>query len=114
MQVDMYPQERGLAMTGRYEIANKTSAPIGRVYISQHRESDIRSLRFGQKVTRTIDDPSTGFYGYTLSRPMQPGERMVIEFEIAYSPKGILGGGLDTPVIYNGSFFSSAPRRSFS
>ena len=107
MQVDMYPEERALAMTGRYEIENKTAAPIAQVYISQHRESDIRSLRFGRKVTRTIDDPSTGFYGYTLARPMQPGERMVIEFEIAYSPKGILGGGLDTPVIYNGSFFSS-------
>jgi ABC-2 type transport system permease protein len=107
MQVDMYPQERALSMTGRYEIENKTANPIGTIYIAQHRDSDIRSLRFGQKVTRSTDDPDVGFYGYTLARPMQPGERMVIEFEIAYRPKGLMGGALDTPVIYNGTFFSS-------
>ncbi|HEU4851918.1 MAG TPA: M1 family aminopeptidase, partial [Telluria sp.] len=107
MRVEMYPQERGLAMTGRYEVVNKTAAPVRQVYIAQHRESDIRSLRFGQKVTKAIDDPAIGFYGYTLSRPLQPGERMVIEFEIAYKSKGLLGAGLDTPVVQNGTFFSS-------
>lgn len=107
LRLELFPQARSLAMTGRYQLENKTAVPIGQIYISQNPLSDIRSMRFGQKVVKAVDDTDIGFYAYTLSKPLQPGEKMTLEFEIAYTPKGLLGGGADSPVVQNGTFFNS-------
>ncbi|TFW16199.1 hypothetical protein E4L96_16885 [Massilia arenosa] len=104
---DIYPQQRTLGIRGTYQLENKTAQPVTQIYLSQDRDADIKAISFGQPVQRAIMDRQRGFYAYTLSKPLQPGARMQLDFTLRYEPKGILGLGLDTPVVENGTFFNS-------
>ncbi|MFP5392219.1 MAG: M1 family aminopeptidase, partial [Gammaproteobacteria bacterium] len=48
-----------------------------------------------------------GFYSYVLEQPLAPGERLTLQFELGYAPRGILGFASDTPVVGNGTFFNN-------
>ncbi|WP_395405639.1 ABC transporter permease [Pseudoduganella sp. UC29_106] len=107
LQVDIVPEKRALAVKGYYTLENKTAAPISTVYVQQNAEADFAPLRFSRTAHRVLNDKELGFYSYRLDKPLAPGERLAMEFNVAYAPHGILGLGKDTPVLGNGTFFQS-------
>ncbi|HEY1149831.1 MAG TPA: M1 family aminopeptidase [Pseudoduganella sp.] len=107
LQVDIVPEQRSLAVKGHYTLENKTAAPISTVYVQQNPEADFAPLRFSRTAHRVLNDQELGFYSYRLDKPLAPGERLAMEFNVAYAPHGILGLGKDTPVLGNGTFFQS-------
>ncbi|MGZ3182591.1 MAG: ABC transporter permease/M1 family aminopeptidase [Telluria sp.] len=108
VDADIYPDKRSVRLRGAYQLENKTGAPVSTVYITQDRDATIELLSFGRVVTRGIVDKEHGFYSYTFSRPLQPGEKLALEFALAYAPKGLPGLGSDTPVVGNGTFFNNS------
>ena len=107
LQVDIVPEKRSLSVKGNYTLENKTAAPISTIYVQQNAEADFAPLRFSRTAHRVLNDQELGFYSYRLDKPLAPGERLAMEFNVAYAPHGILGLGKDTPVLGNGTFFQS-------
>ncbi|HEX8615017.1 MAG TPA: M1 family aminopeptidase [Telluria sp.] len=106
LKVAIVPEQRRLTVTGVYQLDNKGTRPIDQVFISQDRLSSLK-VRFGQKITPLMTDRERGFYGYQLSTPLQPGQRLALEFDVEFEARGILGLESDTPVLANGTFFDN-------
>lgn len=106
LQVDIVPEQRSLRVHGAYQLENRGAAPIGEIFLSQARPNSDLRLRFSPGARLLLADKVRGFYAYRLATPLQPGARMALEFDLIAAPKGILGLGLDTPVLANGTFFN--------
>ncbi|MTV38218.1 ABC transporter permease/M1 family aminopeptidase [Duganella radicis] len=105
--VDIWPEQRALTVKGRYVLQNKTAQPVSDIIISQDNSVAQYHVRFSQQVRNGVQDAELGFYSYKLSTPLAPGAQLAMDFEISYTPQGILGLGRDTPVIANGTFFNN-------
>ena len=114
LKLAIVPEQRRLTVQGVYQLENKGTAPVVQVYLTQDRGASLK-VRFGQKVRPLLADRARGFYGYELSTPLLPGQRLALEFDVEYESKGILGYGSDTPVNGNGTFFnnSALPRLGY-
>jgi ABC-2 type transport system permease protein len=106
LKVDLVPEERRMKIRGVYQLENKTGKPITDIFVNQDQDARL-NLRFSDKVTPLVIDHERGFFGYRLATPMAPGARLAMEFDVDYSPHGILGLGMETPVRANGTFFNN-------
>ena len=105
LQVDIVPEQRSLRIRGAYQLENRSAAPISEVFVQRPRKGALQ-LRFSPGARVLLADQARGFYAYRLATPLQPGQRMALEFDLTHAPKGILGLGMDTPVLANGTFFN--------
>lgn len=106
LAVDIMPKQRRLLVKGRYQLENKGMQPIAELFVHQDRAATMQ-LRFSEQVRLLLSDQERGFRAYKLVKPLQPGARMALEFDLEFAPKGVLGLGMDTPVLANGTFFTN-------
>lgn len=104
LAVDIMPQQRSLRVTGTYRLENRSAAPLTDILLYLA-EGPAAGLRFSQAATLVTRDVARGFYRYRLAAPLQPGARLALAFDLAFTPGGILGMGRTTPVVANGTFF---------
>jgi hypothetical protein len=103
--VDIVPEQRSLHVRGAYQLENRGAAPIAEIFVQHPRDSTLK-LRFSPGARLLLADKARGFYAYRLAAPLAPGARMALEFDVVDAPRGILGLGMDTPVVANGTFFN--------
>jgi ABC-2 type transport system permease protein len=106
LQVDIVPERRSLRVRGAYQLENRGATPISEVVVHQARSSSL-TLRLSPGARLLLADKARGMYAYRLAEPLAPGARMALEFELNDAPQGILGMGLDTRVVANGTFFGN-------
>jgi ABC-2 type transport system permease protein len=106
LQVDIVPERRSLRVKGVYQLENRSAAPIVEIFLHQRPESTIK-LNIGSGARLLLADKARGFYAFRLPSALQPGQRMALAFDVAQQPNGILGIGMDTPVLANGTFFNN-------
>jgi len=104
LQVDIVPEQRSLRVRGTYQLENRSGAPVTELLLSQV-EGPAMQLRFSQPATLVTRDVERGFYRYRLATPLPAGARMALDFDLSFTPGGVLGMGRDTPVVSNGTFF---------
>ncbi|NML63220.1 ABC transporter permease subunit [Massilia sp. RP-1-19] len=105
LKVDINPEQRSLAVRGTYQLENRSGRPVTDIMVNQDRRAALK-LRFSQPVRQVIADRERGVWVYKLVSPLAAGARIAMAFDVGYAPKGILGMGLDTPVVGNGTFFN--------
>ena len=105
LKVDISPEQRSLAVRGTYQLENRSGRPVTDIMVNQDRRAALQ-LRFSQPVRQVIADRERGVWVYKLATPLAAGARIAMAFDVGYAPKGILGMGLDTPVVGNGTFFN--------
>ncbi|WLI89724.1 M1 family aminopeptidase [Massilia sp. R2A-15] len=106
LQVDIVPERRTLRVRGAYQLENRSGAPIADVFVQQARTSKL-SMRFSPGARLLLADKERGFYAWRLATPLAPGAKMALEFDLTDAPQGILGLGMNTPVVGNGTFFNN-------
>jgi ABC-type transport system involved in multi-copper enzyme maturation permease subunit len=106
LEVDILPEGRTLKARGSYQLENRSGAPLSDIILYQQRGASFQP-RFSLPARLVLADAERGFYHYRLAAPLQPGARLALGFELAYTPGGILGLGRDTPVVGNGTFFTN-------
>jgi ABC-2 type transport system permease protein len=107
LKVDLVPEQRRLVVKGYYQLENRSGKPVGEILVNQDRTAALR-VRFSQSARPVLADRARGLYIYKLGKPLQPGARLAMEFDVEYAPKGVLGLGMDTPVVGNGTFFNNS------
>lgn len=104
--VDIYPDKHGAAIKGYYIIKNKSKRNVDSVILNVFASAKINSFRFEKPATAVLSDKDNGFYIYKLASPLQPGDSMRLDMDMAYFPEGFRNSP-DRAIVENGTFFNS-------
>ncbi len=105
-EVDIFPETRRMEARGHYRLQNRTARPIGVLHLNLDPRVEVKALRFRpHRLVRR--DAELGYSIYRLDRPLQPGEEMALDFEVAVQERGFVNGGSDTSLVANGTFFNN-------
>ena len=112
LDVRLFPEQRKLEATGRYELRNDTNAPIGEIHIRQG-DRDAEYLKLEVDGARLVsDDKKFGYRIFRFDRPLAPGATTTLNFVSRIWHRGFRAGNQATNVIENGTFannFDFAP-----
>lgn len=108
LNVDIFPKERNVYATGTYMLKNKTNSAIDSVHIIMPNNIDIKTLSFSTPAQLVLNKPEFTYRIYKLNKPMQPGDSIVLSFDVAQVSKGFENSftGLSSP-LYNGTFMNN-------
>ncbi|MCC2958194.1 hypothetical protein LK542_21450 [Massilia sp. IC2-477] len=104
--VDIYPEERRLAIRGSYVLENRTGKPVDSLPLQVNSDATVTWTRLPPHQV-VVSDKEAGFSILKLAQPMQPGERMPIAFTVDVRRPGFNNGGSPDTINLNGSFFNN-------
>lgn len=104
---DIHPQQRKIAFTGHYDIANKTANPIDTILVSVQEGLTHYRLKFDPPAKMIDEQRPMSLAVYRLERPLAPGSTGSLDFEVDYDPHGFPNDEAPTFVVYNGTFVNS-------
>ena len=104
--VDLYPEQRGVAIRGRYRLSNRGAAPLRTVYLqldtaAQTTLSQLPAHRV------LVDDARHGVRIIELAEALAPGASFALEFLVTAHPHGFTAAGNSGGVQHNGSYFTN-------
>jgi hypothetical protein len=105
--VDIYPAQRSADIRGTYTLENKTERAIDTLYISLQEDANVRALEVEGGSTIAAWDKRQGLQTRRLNKPMAPGEKRALTFELNYAHPGFVDGAPDNHFAENGTFFDS-------
>jgi ABC-type transport system involved in multi-copper enzyme maturation permease subunit len=112
LDVQLYPKQRRLLTNGRYDLQNKTNAPITDVHVRRG-DDDVRFVKMELAGARLVyDDPKFGYRIYRFAKPLAPGAASALTFTSEIWHRGFRAGAPATDIIENGTFvnnFAFAP-----
>jgi ABC-2 type transport system permease protein len=104
---DISPETETLEARGTYTLENKTGGSIDTVYVQLPGEQPVKKLSVGDAAQPVAQDLVHGFYTYKLPRPMAPGEKLPLSFDLVFHDVGFKEKGNRTDLAENGTFFNS-------
>ena len=112
MDVQLFPQERRLVTTGRYDLRNESGAPIDQLHVRQG-DRDLEWLKLDVAGARLVsDDKRFAYRIYKFDKPLAPGATTSLTFVSRLWRRGFRAQNPATDLIANGTFvnnFSFAP-----
>jgi len=112
LNVQLFPQKRMLLAEGRYDLVNKTNAPIGEIHVRQG-DQDTEYLKLDVAGAHLAsNDKKFGYRIYRFDKPLAPGATSALTFKSRLWRRGFRANGPATDVIENGTFannFDFAP-----
>jgi hypothetical protein len=107
LDVHLLPKERMLVADGRYDLVNKTSAPIREIHLRKGSES-LEWLRLDVAGAHLVsDDKKFGYRIYRFDAPLQPGQTSKVTFRSRLWRRGFRASGPATDIISNGTFINN-------
>jgi len=108
LNLDLFPNERGLHTAGTYTLQNKTSQPIDSVHVMLLPSVKINAISFSRPSSLVLNDSLYVYRIYKLAQPLLPGDSLVMSFNLDQLSKGFEHNftGLSTP-LYNGTFINN-------
>lgn len=112
LDVDLFPEERRLEVSGRYDLRNDTGAPIRDVHIRQGtRDAEFSQLELaGARLVS--NDEKFAYRIYRFDQPLQPGATTALTFKSRLWRRGFPARQPPTDLLENGTFvnnFAFAP-----
>jgi ABC-type transport system involved in multi-copper enzyme maturation permease subunit len=112
LDVQLYPKQRRMITNGRYDLQNKTNAPITDVHVRRG-DTDAEFLKMDLAGARLVsDDAKFGYRIYRFDKPLAPGATTALTFTSQIWHRGFRAGQPATDIIANGTFvnnFAFAP-----
>ena len=112
LAVELFPRQRRMVTDGRYDLVNRTGAPIRDLHVrAGDRDTDL--VRLGLPGARLVlNDAAFGYRIYRFDRPLAPGQSIAMTFRTQIWRRGFRANAPATDVIENGTFvnnFNFAP-----
>ena len=109
LKVEIYPYERDFTAEGYFWLKNKTALSIPDIHIQTDVQHDMKNeyLRFEGGASADTSYHRFGYTIYTLQKPLTPGDSVKMSFKTRFETQGFVGGGSNTDVVYNGTFFNN-------
>ena len=107
MDVQLYPNERKVITTGRYDLQNKTNVPISDVHVRQG-DRAAKYLELNIAGARLVsDDKKFDYRIYHFDKPLAPGAAASLTWKSQIWHRGFPAGTPDTDIIENGTFLNN-------
>lgn len=104
--VDIYPQERRVAIRGQYVLQNKTNGALDTLRVQNDITAHTELLNLpAHKVV--LDDQRLGFKIIELAQPIAPGASMTLAFAVDVVNRGFTNSGAPDTINHNGTLFAS-------
>jgi len=108
LRTDIYPETRGVHLSGSYWLKNKHAQPLDTVLLTFAHSPRIRQLELGRPAAALVLDDSTSHLRfYRLARPLAPGDSVELAMTLDYRELGFPNSGTNTDIVQNGTFFNS-------
>jgi hypothetical protein len=105
--IDIFPESRAFSGTAHYLLQNKTATPITQIHIVNAQQS-VSNVRFDRSFHK-VSSSSHDFYTiYALEQPLDPGDKLNMDFSVGYATHGFRDGGERPELAYSGTFFDSS------
>jgi len=108
LQIELYPEEEKAAIAGRYRLVNDTNAAIDTLHLATAAGVETRNVRWDRKARVTLRDRDLGYEIHSFEAPLLPGEQLVLDFEVAYEPRGFTNSGTKRVVLPEATYFEPA------
>ncbi len=106
MKVELYPRETRADISGSYAIENRSGVPLRQIDLQW--DNELQLLHFDMPgATLEKDHGRLAHRIYTLSEPMQPGEKRLVKFSTRLAQKGFVNSRPLTRIVENGSFLAN-------
>ena len=105
--VDIYPEQRRVAVRGHYRMENKSGVPLAELRLQLNRDVTTRFANLPAH-TVVIDDRDLGFRVLRLAQPIAPGAQLDLDFTVDVHPQGFTNKGDPDQLNLNGTFFNNA------
>lgn len=106
LDMDLHPKDLGFEAKGEAVVMNKTAVAIDSIFIEYNQ--NLKKLDIEGWGTVVFDDKDLGFRIYKLTNPLQPGDSLVMKYDILMAHKGFSAGRQPTNITYNGTFIHSS------
>lgn len=107
VKLDLYPEQRKALIHGHYHLQNRSNRPIYEIFVNIPQDTEIETLGFASRARQQVADTKLNFFTFKLDEPLEPNQKIRLDFKLAMRPRGVLGLGSDTGVIGNGTFLNS-------
>ncbi|MFT6205184.1 MAG: ABC-type transport system involved in multi-copper enzyme maturation permease subunit [Spirosomataceae bacterium] len=109
VKVDIFPESRDFTAAGYYWMRNKTNETISTIHVQNNKQEGVvlDSVSFSQSTTVKEDFEKFGYTIHKLSKPLQPGDSVKMDWKVSFETKGFVASGSNTNVVENGTFFNN-------
>jgi ABC-2 type transport system permease protein len=104
--IDIFPERRSLSGTGHFVLQNKTPQPISQIHITNQKES-VSNVQFDRPFHVISTSPRALYTIYQLDTPLAPGDKLNMNFTVAYTSRGFKDGNERPELAYSGTFFDA-------
>jgi ABC-type transport system involved in multi-copper enzyme maturation permease subunit len=104
LSVDMFPESRSILIQGDYRLVNRSERAIETLHLHLNPALEVRRLNVPGAVLEQ-EDAELGYRIYRLQAPMDLGESVDLDFELAMFHRGFVNNDPDTEIVRNGTFF---------
>jgi aminopeptidase N len=105
--VSIYPQERRMAVTGRYDLRNDSGVPIREVHVRQGDDTVLFSRLKIVGAMLASHDKVHAYRIYRFDKPLLPGSRTQLHFKSQVWRRGFSNGQPATDLVANGTFINN-------
>lgn len=105
-QIELYPEQRDLTFKVKGVMENKTQVPITELHFTFSDTKNPPEILISGAILKE-DDDYVNYKIYELAKPLQPGEKLNVEFSGEKITKGFENRVSNTRIVENGSFFYS-------
>ncbi len=104
--VDLFPARQELSLQGSYQMANLSEQALEELHFSLQSETTLNKLEV-PGASLTHDDAELGYRIYTFDKPLQPGERIMVSFDVDWLTPGFTNSGHSRKLVVNGTFVNN-------
>ncbi|CAM3854560.1 M1 family aminopeptidase [Mucilaginibacter galii] len=107
--VNIYPEKEGMDLNAMVTYKNLMRVPISLLLVQQPNDPMLKysELKFSVPMTVVKMYPKFKFTVYKLSKPLLPGDSMLLHVVGARLPKGFTNSGPNYSYVENGTFFNN-------
>jgi hypothetical protein len=113
LRVELYPERRHATVAGHFRLRNRSAEPIDSLHLVLAQEADVREISFSRPAQRVLNDERHGYHIFALESPLQPGDSLRFDFEMAFGVEGFANQERQLELVANGTFFNSGILPSF-
>ena len=112
LDIEIYPDGRTATMRGSYRLVNRDVVPIDSVHLEPAFYVDTR-VTFDRPFHHVVADPVLGHDIYALEEPLQPGDSLMLDFELQFESRGFRNSGLRSngagqAILENGTYLTGS------
>lgn len=102
---ELYPETRTMRMTGKFLARNIYQKPIDTLFVNvpQYGRFDLKN----ERLTMLLNDSTLQWRMYRFEPALQPGDSVLLEFNVRFEPKGFENEVTWSRITQNGTFFDN-------